>query len=213
MLAVVGATVVATLAIMMMAGPLEFVEARPPSRAMLRANAKKLARIAGKRKRAAPWHRALENALQALLEKQRVKYPHKVIEHTFWITYKHYRPAVHKGRRLAHWARGFRSPWKKLIGSCKKLGVLPVELARAIYKLTNSDWQPASCVDGPGQNKVKTRKQFYRWGKVLLGLGRRARRAGKNPVKVWNRAAAARLSTISGVRKLNVKRIPPSPKY
>jgi hypothetical protein len=190
-----------------------FARARRPSRAMIEANAKKRAKISQKRKQAAPWGRALKKALYSLLKKRKVQYPKLIIEHTFWITYKHYRPAHHTGRRLKKWALSFRKPWQKLIRGSKKLGVRPLQLARAIYKFTNSDYQPASCVDGQGQNKVRTAKQFLRWGQALLALGRRAKAAGKNPLKVWDRAVGARIATIASIKRLNVKRIPPAPKY
>jgi hypothetical protein len=181
-----------------------------PSAEILKRWARHRAKIRQRMAAAKPW----EKALEAALARQGFKDRKALARWTLLATYKHYRPALHRGAALRRWARDLARAWKQLQPRCRRLKLRNVDLAEAIYQLTNSDWEPVSCARGPGLNKVRTGAQYLAWGRALIRVATRARQARLNPVGVWHRIAVSlAFKTVAQLQNVNVRRVPPPPKY
>jgi hypothetical protein len=138
-----------------------------------------LARV---REAAGPWKAALEKAFATEADSG------KAADLVFLSTYKHYAPPV-KPDRDRKAARRFHEAWKKLTGECAQAKLRPLELARAIYELTNSDWAPASFATGPGLDKLISPADLCEWGRALIAFGKRAQAAKMDPAAAWHMQA------------------------
>lgn len=183
--------------------------AAKPGRRLLAARAKQIAARNIRIAKAKPWRLALKKALRPRTKSDRV-----VAERLFLSTYKHYRPATHNAATLSRWAKQLAHSWRRLKAISRRARLKPSDLAWAIYKLTNSDWEPVSCANGGGQNKLRTAKHLRAWGKAIIRLGLMARRAGKEPVTLLHRVAqSTQIKTVAQLRRVRVHRLPSIPKW
>ena len=161
------------------------------------------------RKRAAakPWRDALARAIRIRRGKA------EIVAQTFAATYKHHDPREHATRAaLDRRAGGFAAAWRTLDRLCRRHHLDPVALAAAIYQMTNSDYMPVPCGSGAGHDKVKTGKDYLRWGKALIRIGAKHNKDGMAK-KIWvMMAESMSFGDIKDVEAKKLKSIQPPPR-
>lgn len=143
-----------------------------------------VARISNlKKERAAPWKLALAKAFRG-------ESP-EAVHQVFLATYKHYIPDSGQAEKSGsvRAAMGFFKVWTGAKKDCAKADLDPVKMANALYKFTNSDWAPVGVALGPGLDRVMTPRDYESWAKAVVTQGKKARKAGLDPVAVWDAQA------------------------
>lgn len=164
-----------------------------PSPEDLAQDSVRLSQMEKNQETAAPWKEALAAAFAAETD---TTLRSEAVRLFFLTTYKHRLAAPKAAGSSASVnakadAKAFYKAWASLKAECAKAGLAPLDLAEAVYRLTNSDWAPVSVAKGPGLDKVKTAREYRAWVTALVPVGHRALQAQLDPKDVWNRQASS----------------------
>lgn len=156
---------------------------------------------------ARPW-------LEALFSQSVLAQDSLAAEQLFLATYKHYDEQRLSGRKLEVWAEDIAAAWRVADSLCRDERLRPSELARAVCRLTNSDFGPVGCSRGRGTDSVRSGSDLLEWARTLIGVAVRAKKAGLDSVETWERLHRSYQPwTPTQLDFLDVTGIPPGPKW